>query len=42
MSFFTETDFTDEDVAALLALVVQPNPRKVFPAEIAEVWHWFI
>jgi hypothetical protein len=42
MPFFTEADFTDKDVAALLALVVQPNPGKMFPAEIAEVWHWFI
>jgi hypothetical protein len=41
MSFFTEADSTDKDVAALLALVVQPNPRKVFPAEIAEVRNGF-
>ena len=41
MSLLTEADFTDKDVAALLALVVQPNPRKVFSAEIAVVWHWF-
>jgi hypothetical protein len=39
MSFFTEADFTDKDVAALLALVVQPDPRKLFLAEIAEVWY---
>jgi hypothetical protein len=39
MSFFTEADFTKKDVDALLALVVQPNPRKLFPAEIAEVRH---
>jgi hypothetical protein len=37
MSFFTEADFTDKDIAALLALVVQPNPRKVFSAKIAKV-----
>jgi hypothetical protein len=42
MSLLTEADFTDKDVAALLALVVQPNPRKVLPAEIAKVWYWFI
>jgi hypothetical protein len=39
MSFFTETKFTKKDVAALLALVVQPDPGKLFPAEIAEVWY---
>jgi hypothetical protein len=42
MSLLAEADFTDKDVAALLALVVQPNPRKVLPAEIAKVWYWFI
>jgi hypothetical protein len=42
MSFFTEAYFTNKDAAALLALVVQPNPGKVFPTEIAEVWHWLI
>jgi hypothetical protein len=41
MSSFTETYFTKKDVAALLALVVQPNPRKVFPAKIAEVRNGF-
>jgi hypothetical protein len=39
MSFFTEADFTDKDVVALLALIVQPDPGKLFPAEIAEVRH---
>jgi hypothetical protein len=42
MNVFTEADFTDRDVTALLALVVQPNPGKVFSAKIAVVWHWFI
>jgi hypothetical protein len=37
MSFFTEADFTDIDIATLLALVVQPNPREVFSAKIAKV-----
>jgi hypothetical protein len=41
MSFSTETYFTKKDVAALLALVVQPNTRKVFPAKIAEVGNGF-
>jgi hypothetical protein len=39
MSFFTEAYFTKKDFAALLALVVQPNPRKLFPAEVTEVRH---
>jgi hypothetical protein len=42
MSFFDEADLTQIDVAALFALVVKPNPGKVFSAKIAVVRHWMI